>query len=248
MSTTTMLSTNKTLKIDMDLILSEVNKVVSLHIHNAVMEFNVSRIQEDISKCNDKIHQLQEDLICLTKEEKIARSRIQETTYRINVSLLEQELISYREKLNDMQEELVQLQGDNSDEKSIYDTTESKDSKNNIVLRINELSHEVLDNKDVKILNIPDVSIVSGNNMSKTTNDNHIIGDDSISELIVEEEEEEEDVDEDEEGVFEIEVNGVSYFTTDEKNGSLYSIDVNGDPDVYVGTLQNGKAVLTSSE
>ena len=240
MSTTTMSPNDRTLKLDMNLMLSEVNKVVSLHIHNAVMDFNVSRVQEDILKCTDKIHQLHEDLSCLTKEETIVRSRIQETTYRINVSLLEQEVISYRKKLNDMQEELVQLQLNKSDDNSICGTTGSTD---NIILSIKELTPDEVDNKDVQILNIPDISVDSSNNIPNTTDDNHIVDDDSIREILEEEED-----DEEEEGVFEIEINGVSYFTTDEKNGSLYSIDVNGDPDVYVCTLQNGKAVLTSSE
>jgi hypothetical protein len=56
----------------------------------------------------------------------------------------------------------------------------------------------------------------------------------------------EEEEDEEEEGVFEIDVDGVSYYTTGEENGTLYSIDVNGDPDKFVGRLQNGKVVLGS--
>ena len=48
----------------------------------------------------------------------------------------------------------------------------------------------------------------------------------------------------DEEGVFEIEVEGVSYYTTDETNGDLYTIDVNGDPEDMVGKLIDGEAVF----
>ena len=50
--------------------------------------------------------------------------------------------------------------------------------------------------------------------------------------------------DDDEEGVFEIEVDGVSYYTTDETNGDLYTIDVNGDPEDVVGKLIDGEAVF----
>jgi len=59
----------------------------------------------------------------------------------------------------------------------------------------------------------------------------------------VEEEEEvvnELDVEEEEEGVFEIEINGTTYFTDNEKNGTIYSIDENGDPDEEIGTFVNG--------
>ena len=53
---------------------------------------------------------------------------------------------------------------------------------------------------------------------------------------------EEEEEEEEEEGVFEIDVEGVSYYTTNEMNGDLYTIDVNGDPEDMVGKLVNGEA------
>ena len=55
---------------------------------------------------------------------------------------------------------------------------------------------------------------------------------------------EKETLNDDEEGVFEIEVEGVSYYTTDETNGDLYTIDVNGDPEDVVGKLIDGEAVF----
>ena len=61
---------------------------------------------------------------------------------------------------------------------------------------------------------------------------------------IINNDDEEEEEEEEEEGVFEIEIEGVSYFTTGEENGTLYNIDVNGEPDEFVGHLRNGKICL----
>ena len=61
-----------------------------------------------------------------------------------------------------------------------------------------------------------------------------------------EEEEEEQEEGDDEEivGVFEIEIDEETYFTTDEKNGTLYNIDEDGEPGIEVGKLQNGIPVF----
>ena len=54
------------------------------------------------------------------------------------------------------------------------------------------------------------------------------------------EEEEEIEIEEEEE-VYEITIKGVKYFTTNEKNGDIYSIDSDGDPDDIVGKYVNGR-------
>ena len=55
-----------------------------------------------------------------------------------------------------------------------------------------------------------------------------------------EEEEEEIEVEEEEE-VYEITIKGTKYFTTNEKNGDIYSIDSDGDPCDVVGKFVNGR-------
>ena len=49
---------------------------------------------------------------------------------------------------------------------------------------------------------------------------------------------------EEEEGVFEIEINGTSYFTDNEKSGLIYKIDENGDPGDEIGVFKNGKPIF----
>jgi len=236
-----MSSSDRMLKLDMNSLMNEITTIVNRHVSDAVMEFNTSKVQEDIIECSDKIQQLECDLLCVTKDETITRTRIQETTYRINVSLLEQEIMSYREKLYDMKEELKRLR----ETTPIIDCAST--TTNNIVLSIDEVtqSSSCDDNDDALLGNIcknDEIRVVKTNNIvdDKTTNDGP--RDENIDEILDEEEDYEE-----EEGVFEIELDGVSYYTTDEVNGSLYSIDVNGDPDVHIGKLENGKAIFNSN-
>jgi len=63
-------------------------------------------------------------------------------------------------------------------------------------------------------------------------------------EEVVEEEEvqEEEEAEEEEEEVYEITIKGKSYYTTNEKNGTIYDIDENGDISEEVGKFENGVA------
>ena len=230
----------------MSSMLIEVSNVVNTHVRKAVMEFNVSKFQEDIEKCSTKIQHLETELSHLTIQESDVRTRLQETTYRIGISLIEQELISHRKKLQSMQEDLNQARS------TVPDTiSNTGDVIQNIMLDIQELPVQVTDNV-LEPLEEPDENdqlVQKANDIMSAIHSTtcpslvvpEVVSDGDIYEIMPEEEEEEE-----EEGVFEIDVDGVSYYTTGEENGSLYSIDVNGDPDVYVGRLQDGKAVLGS--
>jgi len=246
-----MSSGDRTLKLDMKLLMSDISTVVTRHVSNAVMEFNVSRVQEDIAKCSDKTQQLEIELKCMIKEDSTERTHTQETTHQIGMSLLEQEIITYREKMQGMQKELEQLRHSQQecDIQSVNDTP-----IDNIMLNIQELDIPCVNPSDVIEPLVPDEDdqlVRKANEIMSAIHTTarpslvcpEVVGDDDIYEIMPEEEEEEE---EEEEGVFEIDVDGVSYYTTGEENGSLYSIDVNGDPDVYVGRLQDGKVVIGS--
>jgi hypothetical protein len=72
---------------------------------------------------------------------------------------------------------------------------------------------------------------------------------DEVEEEVEEQEEqdeeaEQESIEEDTE-VFEVTIKGVKYFTTNEKNGEIYSIDASGDVGDEVGKFVNGKAKFT---
>jgi hypothetical protein len=44
-----------------------------------------------------------------------------------------------------------------------------------------------------------------------------------------------------EEEVFEIEIDNVTYYTENEENGNIYSVDENGDPGNKIGYLKDGE-------
>ena len=47
---------------------------------------------------------------------------------------------------------------------------------------------------------------------------------------------------ESDEEVFEIEIEDITYFATDEENGPIYEVDKHGDPGKKVGYLKDGDA------
>ena len=235
----------RTMQIDMKSLMNDVNNVIQTHIHKAVLNFNVTGIQQEIGEYSNKIQGLENELQCLSKTVSDKWSRIQHTTHKVNVSLLEEEIVSHREKIENMQKELIHIQTSSS---TIEDNTDIP--TNNIILNIQEIhnqrkndynSAEELDTYDEQLVKNAN-EVMDTIHVTKLPEDNQddISLTDEIKEIIPSEDEEEEE----EEGVFEIDLDGVSYFTTDEQNGSLYSIDVNGDPDVYVGRLENGKAIF----
>jgi hypothetical protein len=66
-------------------------------------------------------------------------------------------------------------------------------------------------------------------------------GEEEEEEVVEEEEEEEEGEEEEEEAVYEVEIKGKKYYTTDEKNGDVYSITEDEDIGDCVGKFVNGK-------
>ena len=61
-----------------------------------------------------------------------------------------------------------------------------------------------------------------------------------------EEETEEEEEEEEEEEVFEIEIDDITYFTTDEENGPIYEVDSSGDPGNKIGYLKDGEPFFSA--
>ena len=52
-------------------------------------------------------------------------------------------------------------------------------------------------------------------------------------------------LEEDEEEVFEIEIDDITYFATDEENGILYEVDKDGDVGKKVGIIKNGEPIFS---
>jgi len=69
--------------------------------------------------------------------------------------------------------------------------------------------------------------------------------DEEIEEECLEENEKEAEEENDEEEVFEIEIDDVTYFTTDEDNGILYEVDSDGEVGKKVGIIKNGEPIFS---
>jgi len=63
-------------------------------------------------------------------------------------------------------------------------------------------------------------------------------------EVVVEGEEEEEEATEEEEDVYEIEINGKTYYVSNEQNSVIYAADESGDITIEAGVYKNGKPVF----
>ena len=73
-----------------------------------------------------------------------------------------------------------------------------------------------------------------------------VVEEEEVEEEVVEEEVVDEVVEEEEaeEEVFEIEIKGKSYYTTNEKNGSIYNVDENEEIGDEIGKFENGKPMF----
>lgn len=74
------------------------------------------------------------------------------------------------------------------------------------------------------------------------------VEEEDAEDVVVSEEVEEVSVaveEEEEEGVYEVTINGEVYYTTDQENGVIYNSDDNGDPGDEVGNFVNGEAVFS---
>ena len=70
----------------------------------------------------------------------------------------------------------------------------------------------------------------------------------TVEEDVEEEEEQEQTVveeEEDSEEVFEIEIDDVTYFATDEENGILYEVDKDGEVGKKVGIIKDGEPIFS---
>ena len=191
----------------------------------------------------------------------IINEHIKQAVTKFNIEYLTRELEEYKSKINIIEKELIRLR--NGDDVCV-NCEEDNDQQENIQLEINESKSVIIpvvpsSNNNVLILNKPEEETNNTKSSEKesTSNKNEIainFDDYSATSTISKEPQENgknsEDTDTDivfeEEGVFEIELNGLTYFTNDENNGEIYSMDEDGDPGPNVGNFINGKPIFNN--
>jgi len=124
----------------------------------------------------------------------------------------------------------------------------------NIVLNINEILHDKSDSKQDDVEEEEEVveeEVVEEEEEVVEEEEEEVVEEE---EEVVEEEEEEvvedekvveEEVEEADEEVFEIEIDDITYFATDETNGILYAVDESGDVGKQVGILKDGEPIFS---
>lgn len=212
----------QSLNINVQPIMLDMNSIIEDHINRSVKAFNIQYINREIKEHEKKISELKEELV-----------RIQSDDYNVNENI--------QLEINDGKtDEIVHC----SDNKSI-DTISTKDEDNDVHV------DETKTNKVVSMGDEAQTKKVTMNYFeqfvakpdSKNTDTNVAVPE---TETVVKEASPEDDGEEEEQGVFEIEVDGISYYTTDEMNGELYTIDVNGDPEDMIGKLVDGEAIFNT--
>ena len=182
----------------------------------------------------------------------IIETHINRSVKAFNIQYINREIMEHEKKISELKSELLRIQSDdyNVNENIQLEINDNKDNVNK-----KEVSTDVVTNKDdsstVSIEETKTNKIVSMGDETQTKKVTMNYFDQFVSKpdvktdpVAVPEVEKETLANDEEEGVFEIEVEGVSYYTTDETNGDLYTIDVNGDPEDMVGKLIDGEAVF----
>jgi len=182
----------------------------------------------------------------------IIETHINRSVKAFNIQYINREIMEHEKKISELKSELLRIQSDdyNVNENIQLEINDNKDNVNK-----KEVSMDVVTNKDdsstVSIEETKTNKIVSMGDETQTKKVTMNYFDQFVSNpdvktdpVAVPEVEKETLANDEEEGVFEIEVEGVSYYTTDETNGDLYTIDVNGDPEDMVGKLIDGEAVF----
>ena len=183
----------------------------------------------------------------------IIETHINRSVKAFNIQYITREIMEHEKKISELKSELLRIQSDDYNVNENIQLEINDDKKDNTK---KEVSTDVVTNKDVSsTVSVEETKtnkIVSMGDETQTKKVTMNYFDQFVSKpdvttdpvAVPDAKKEASPEDDDEEGVFEIEVDGVSYYTTDETNGDLYTIDVNGDPEDVVGKLIDGEAVF----
>ena len=203
---------DKTLNVNIQPIVTDVNVIINEHIKQAVTKFNIEYLTRELEEYKSKIDVIEKELfrlrngddnLCIECEDKEQQENIQ-------LEIKEPEPV----------------------------ITPIVTTSNNNVLKINKTEEETVnkkndkkDDKKEKSFNFDDYAATK--TLSKEPQDDGPDDGESETDIVFEEE-----------GVFEIEINGLTYFTNDENNGEIYNMDDDGDPGKNVGIFKNGSPIF----
>ena len=155
--------------------------------------------------------------------------------------VVEEEDVSEEQEVVVEEEEVIVEEEDVSEEQEVVVEEEDVSEEQEVVVE-----EDVSEEQEVVIVEEEDVS----EEEVGTEDDDQIIEEEEQEDVVLEEASEEEDLkeeDEDEEGeeVFEIEIDDITYFATDEENGILYEVDKDGEVGKKVGIIKDGEPIFS---
>lgn len=228
----------QSLNVNIQPIMLDMNSIIESHITEAVKAFNVQYISREIEEYKRKLSQLEEELLRVQTGGVSTNSRSAQKGENI--------LLEINDPIKHESVENVSKKGGAGAAKPVKQNKKAAINRPSVAVEI-----PIDETKTNKIVTNPPMGDSSQIKKVVLSQVDPIVCD-TPTEVISEstevdenaEEEEEEEEEQEEDGVFEIEIDGVSYYATDENNGSLYTVDENGEPGEIVGKLVEGEPVF----
>lgn len=254
------------LNVDIQPIMLDMNEIIESHITRSVTEFNIKYLTQELEEYKEKVRSIEAQLASLRSGHITSiinvdnADNLSEDSDNIKLVIDESSMNTNTTKIVAMDIPDIDNLSKIEDNKHENILSKNTDMKSNTVQSTLKTTPYFSNNKTLSSSN-SDVAVppIDTSITNSHTANNNISFDDykatsSLNNVNVEnhdsketdgpEDDESEDITFEEEGVFEIEVEGVTYFTTDETNGDLYEVDENGDPGDKIGILSNGEAVF----
>ena len=176
-------------------------------------------MEKFLSKIDEAIAEMEKkaDKMEVVVEAVIENSREAEKDHQYVISEKEEEVASEKEEEEEVEEVEEEV------EEAEDDTEEEISDEEEVVLSTNEKEEEVLT-----------AAVLSAAENLAVVNLAVLSAAENLAENLEEEEE-----------VFEIEIDDVTYFATHEENGILYEVDENGEPGKKVGIIKDGEPIFS---
>ena len=206
-------------KIDIQPLLNDVNEVVKKGVNKLLYDFTLRHLNTELDKCKLEMEFYKSEL---TNIKELYGLDVPIPTKKIKITNNENISLNIEEKMID----------------SVQDNADAGCTFEKILLQA------AVSSKNVRVV----VAQEEEEEEAQAGDEEEIETENEEEEAQSgeEEETEEEEEEEEEEEVFEIEIDDITYFTTDEENGPIYEVDSSGDPGNKIGYLKDGEPFFSA--